>query len=281
VRWELNPRGTDHLRLVAARAGSGSVEVGLYLAAVAEAAIDIYCDAFVARQRHELDGEPVVLVAPGVRGVALIRLLVSDDSGYGRLVEEVERAGRGVVYVFERASRCHEFLRGQPGWSAGRSELAMVLRDVQAAAGAALPDGLLLRPVKRVASDAPDGVSLQDAVAAAIASDLGITESADHVAGYLRGLPSSVRLLAAVDDSEVVRATSACHVFGEYAQVFFVNTEPAWRRRGIGQAMTLEALRAAAFLGVRRAFLHATDDGASMYERLGFEAVGLLTRYSC
>jgi hypothetical protein len=44
--------------------------------------------------------------------------------------------------------------------------------------------------------------------------------------------------------------------------------------------MTLEAVRAAALLGARRAFLHATDDGGSVYKRLGFEAVGLLTRYS-
>ena len=81
-------------------------------------------------------------------------------------------------------------------------------------------------------------------------------------------------------EGEVAHATSACHLVGEYAQIFFVNTEPAWRRRGIGQAMTLEAVRAAASSGVRRAFLHATDDGASVYDRLGFERVGLLTRYS-
>jgi ribosomal protein S18 acetylase RimI-like enzyme len=215
-----------------------------------------------------------------MRGVALIRLLVTDDSGYDRLVAEAS-GRRGVVYVFEQASRCTEFLRGQPGWNAGRSELAMVLRDVQAVTGVALPDGLDLRPVDRVASEAPDDLPLKGAAAAAIVSDPGITESADEVAEFLRGLPASVRLFAAVDESGVARATSACHVFGEYTQVFFVNTEPAWRRRGIGHAMTLAALRAAAFSGARHAFLHATDDGASVYKRLGFEAVGLLTRYSC
>jgi len=93
-------------------------------------------------------------------------------------------------------------------------------------------------------------------------------------------LPSSVRLFAAIDESGVAHATSACHVFGDYTQIFFVNTEPAWRRGGIGQAMTSEALRAAASLGARRALLHATDDGASVYTRLGCEDVGLLTRYS-
>jgi ribosomal protein S18 acetylase RimI-like enzyme len=247
---------------------------------VVEAAIDIYCDAFVASRRHELDSEPAVLIATGVRGVAFSRLLATDDSGYDRLAAEIT-SGRGVVFVFEQASRCSEFLRGQPGWSGGRSELAMVLRDVRALTGATLPDGLGFRPVNRVVSEAPDAVSLEDAVAVAIASDRSVKDPADVAAEYFRGLPSSVRLFAAVDENGVARATSACHVFGEYAQVFFVNTEPAWRRRGIGQAMTLEAVRAAASAGARRAFLHATEDGASLYKRLGFEAVGLVTRYTC
>lgn len=251
----------------------------MYLPKV-EAAIDIYCDAFVARNRHELVGEQVTLVTPGLRVVALIRLLVSDDSGYDRFVAEVTTAPRGVVFCFEQASRCCEFLRDQPGWSSGRSEVAMVLRDLAALPDATLPDGLALRSVNRAATEGPGTVSLKDAAAAAVVSDLSITESADEVAGFLGRLPPSAHLFAAVDESGTARATSACHVFGDYAQIFFVNTEPAWRRRGIGSAMTLEALRAAASLGAQRALLHATDFGASLYERLGFEAVGLLTRYS-
>jgi ribosomal protein S18 acetylase RimI-like enzyme len=252
----------------------------LYLAPVVEAAIEIYGDAFVARNRHELDSAPVLLTIPGALGMAWIRLLITDDSGYDRLVAEAAGAWRGVVMVFEQAARCQEFLRGHAGWSAGRSELAMVLRDVQTVTGTTLPDGLRLRPVDRGTSESPDAVPLKDAAAVAVASDLSITGSADEVAGFLSGLPPSVRLFAAVDEKGVARATSACHVFGEYTQIFFVNTEPTWRRRGIGQAMTLEALRSAASLGARRALLHATDDGASIYMRLGFEPVGLVTRYS-
>jgi GNAT superfamily N-acetyltransferase len=252
----------------------------LYRAPVAEAAIEIYGDAFVARQRHELDSAPVVLTLPGVRGMAWIRLLITDDSGYDRLVAEAAGAWRGVVMVFEQAPRCHEFLRGHAGWSAGRSEMAMVLRDVQTVTGTTLPDGLRLRPVDRGTSESPDTVPLKDAAAVAIASDLSITGSADEVAEFLSWLPSSVRLFVAVDETGISRATSACHVFGEYTQIFFVNTEPAWRRRGIGRAMTVGALRSAASLGARRALLHATDDGASIYTRLGFEPVGLVTRYS-
>ena len=115
-----------------------------------EAAIDIYCDAFVARHRHELDSEPVVRIAPGVRGVAHIRLLVSDDSGYDRLVAEVASAQPGVVFVFDRASRCHRFLHDQPGWNADGTEMAMVIRDIQTVRVPRFLTVLMLRPVDRV-----------------------------------------------------------------------------------------------------------------------------------
>lgn len=257
----------------------------MYLAAVVDAAIDLYRAAFVARQSHELDADPIAPIAPGMRGFVrpdgerVIRLLVTDDRCYGRLTKEVT-AARGEVTVFERASRCDEFLRGRSGWKADRPATAMVLRNIEVVANATLPDGLVLRPVNRLASEAPNAVPLQDAVAVAIASDPGITEPADEFARFLIGLPSSVRLFAAVDDAGVARATSGFDVFGEYARVFFVNTAPGRRHRGIGHAMTVGALRAAASSGARRAFLHATDDGASVYMRIGFEAAGRLTRYS-
>jgi ribosomal protein S18 acetylase RimI-like enzyme len=155
----------------------------------------------------------------------------------------------------------------------------MVLRDIHAVSIATLPDGLILRPVKRLACES-GAVPLQAAAAVAIASDPGITQPADEFAEFLRALPSAVRLFAAVDEWGIPRATSGCDVFGEYARIFFVNTEPGWRRRGIGRAMTVEALRAAAASGARRAILDATDGGASVYLQLGFEDAGRLTRYS-
>jgi ribosomal protein S18 acetylase RimI-like enzyme len=254
---------------------------------VVDTAVDLYGAAFVARSSHESDGDPVPRVEPGIRGVVWageergIRLLVTDDRGYGQLATEVVGAREGVVIVLDRAPRCHDFLRSQSGWRADRPATAMVLQDVHAVPAPTIPNGLVLRPVRRLACEAPDdAVPLEDAVAVAIASDPGITESPDAFAGFLRGLPSSVRLFAAVDDAGAARATSGSEVFGEYARIFFVNTEPGWRRRGIGRAMTLEALRAAASSGARRAFLHATDDSACVYTRLGFEAAGRLTRYS-
>jgi ribosomal protein S18 acetylase RimI-like enzyme len=215
-----------------------------------------------------------VRIGSGLRTVAQIRLLVTDDSAYDALVEDAPSARWGVVLAFEDAVRCNEFLGSSPGWSAERTELAMVLRDIDAVTDAALPDGLELRA-------APASVSLVVAATAAIASDPAITGSPEQVAGFLGGLPSSASVFAAVDADGVAHATVACHVFGEYAQIFFVTTEPAWRRRGIGSAMTQEALHAAASLGARQSVLHSTEAGASVYRGLGFEPVGMVTRYTC
>jgi ribosomal protein S18 acetylase RimI-like enzyme len=219
--------------------------------------------------------------APGLRGVAAIRLLVTDDSAYDQLVAGAVPARWGVVMALEGATRCHEFLHGDPGWTVAGTELAMVLRDIEAEEDAALPEGLELLPVNLAASEGMEAVPALDAAAAAIASDPAITGPPEEIAGFLVGLPSSARVFAAVDWKGVPHATSACHVFGEYAQVFFVATEPAWRRRGIGRAMTRGALRAAASLGARRAILHSTDAGVSLYAGLGFESAGLVTRYTC
>jgi ribosomal protein S18 acetylase RimI-like enzyme len=222
-----------------------------------------------------------------MRGVVLlgeeraIRLLVTDDRGYDGLVREVVGAREGVVVVFDRARRCRDFLLSRPGWCRDRPVTAMVLADVHAVPAATLPGGLVLRSVRRLVAESPKAVRLEDAVAVAIASDAGITETPTEFARFLRGLPPSVRLFAAVDDAGVVRATSGFELVGEYARIFFVNTEPSWRRRGIGRAMTLEALRSAGSSGARRAFLHATDDGASVYRQIGFDVAGRLTRHSC
>jgi ribosomal protein S18 acetylase RimI-like enzyme len=252
---------------------------------VVGSAIDLFSAGFVARHSHDPESDPVPVHEPGVRGVVsgdqarTIRLLVTDDRGYDRLATEVAVARQGVAHIFDRASRSNAFLHGQSGWKADRPATAMVLRDLEAVAGAALPGGLTLRGVNRLELE-PGAVPLEAAAAVAIASDSGITEPADEFAGFLRSLPSSVRLFAAVDERGVPRATSGCEIFGEYARILFVNTEPAWRRRGVGRAMTVEALRVASSSGARRAILDATDNAASLYEHLGFEVAGRLNRYA-
>lgn len=248
-------------------------------------AVDLYGAAFIARHGRDPHAHRAPLIEPGVRGLTAaygereICLLVIDDRAYGRLAADVATARQGVVSVFETAAHCDELMGSQRNWKADRPSTAMVCRDIHAVPATRLPDGLTLRAVIGFASEAEDAVPLEGAVAVAVASDPGITQPTDEFARFLSSLPSSVRLFAAVDAMGVARATSGCDVVGDSARVFFVNTEPRWRRLGIGRAMTAEALRAAASSGAAWAVLDATDSGASVYPRLGFEVAGRLTRY--
>lgn len=151
-------------------------------------------------------------------------------------------------------------------------------RDLRTVPAASLPREFTFRPVQRP-DDEPGGVALHDAVAAATFAARAIEESPAVLADFLRSLPSTFRLFAAVDDGGAVRATSGFGVFGEHATVIFVNTDPGWRGRGIGQAMTANALHAARCSGASRACLDASAAGRSIYHRLGFETAGTLTRF--
>jgi ribosomal protein S18 acetylase RimI-like enzyme len=57
---------------------------------------------------------------------------------------------------------------------------------------------------------------------------------------------------------------------GPEAIVLNVYVEPAWRRRGVGEALMRAVLDALAARGIRRIVLHASDNGRRLYERLGF-----------
>jgi GNAT superfamily N-acetyltransferase len=47
-------------------------------------------------------------------------------------------------------------------------------------------------------------------------------------------------------------------------------TEPEWRRRGLARALLHHLLDVARSRGVHRLWLHATNDGRTLYEREGF-----------
>lgn len=145
--------------------------------------------------------------------------------------------------------------------------------------GARLPDELTVQAVGRGRGDDPDAVPLADAAAAAVLADPAIDASPQAFADFLRSLPSTFRLFAAVDRDGQVRVTSGSGVFGAYADVIFVNTVPGWRGRGIGQAMTTMALRSAQDQGARQACLNATGAGLRIYKRLGFEPIGQTTLF--
>jgi ribosomal protein S18 acetylase RimI-like enzyme len=59
---------------------------------------------------------------------------------------------------------------------------------------------------------------------------------------------------------------------GPEAIVLNVYVEPAWRRRGVAEALMRALLHALAARGIQRIVLHASEDGRRLYERLGFVA---------
>jgi ribosomal protein S18 acetylase RimI-like enzyme len=244
-------------------------------------AIDVYVAAFSARCAATRRPGQRAIDEPGVVGLLpspehpVVRLVVTDDRAYDVLAGCVPDARTGMITVLAAAARSTKLVRGLGSWTSDATT-ALIRRELRSVPDVSLPGALTCRPVRRLRGAPPDGVRLEDAVAAAMAADPRID---DAIAGYLRSLPASNRLFAAIDGDGVVRATSGSGTFGIAASVFFVNTDPDWRGRGIATAMTATALRHARSNGASHAALDATDAGLPIYVRLGFEIVGRATRF--
>jgi len=247
------------------------------------AALDVYVEAFLARSAAAQPRDQATLVEPGIYGSlprrrgARARLLVTDDRAHKRLATLVRDTRAGMITVCAAAVQCRAVLESDPAWRSGTAT-AMICRNLRTLQVPALPAGLTLRPVRRLAEDPPDGVPLTHAVAAACRADPRITAS-DALAEHLRSLPRAFGLWVAVDHGGTVRGTSGSAAFGASASVIFVNTDPHWRRRGIARAMTAIALCSARQAGARHAGLDASSAGSELYHRLGFEAATPVTRF--
>ncbi len=247
--------------------------------------VDAYATAFDARcEAADAPGTERV-DEPGVRGLvsrdvaAPTQLLVLDDRALPTLAALLPGASAGTVRVRAAAPRCTELLRRDGSWTS-KDVTAMVCPDLAAVPDLALPAGLALRPVRRGPGDPADAVPLRDAVVAACRAAPEGELSVDELAAYLRSLPGGPRIFAAVDTDGVVRGTSGSRMFAAEAYVFLVNTDPRWRRRGVGLSMTAVALRSARDAGARHACLDASGAGVPLYRRLGFTPVGPMTQYS-
>ena len=69
----------------------------------------------------------------------------------------------------------------------------------------------------------------------------------------------------------MVVGTGVVSVNGPVAWIGTIFVEPAWRRRGVGMAVTRATIETAEAAGCRTLVLVATESGRPMYERLGFE----------
>ena len=242
------------------------------------AAFDARCASVEGSGTRRVDGPGIHGLIP-VDGESPTELLVLDDRAHDVLSTVLPLAGPGTVRVHAAARRCAELIRRDRMWMP-KAVTAMVCPDLRGVPEPPLPPGLTLRPVCRVPEDPPDGVPLTDAVAAAGRATPGGELSTAALASYVRSLPERPRLFAAVDDDGVVRGTSGSRAFSSDAYVFFVNTDPGWRRRGVGLSMTAAALRSAARSGATRASLDASGPGIFLYRRLGFTAVAQITQFS-
>jgi GNAT superfamily N-acetyltransferase len=131
--------------------------------------------------------------------------------------------------------------------------------------------------------DVPSGLRIErvrddtqlDIWARTLAVDFGQGElEANWVRDVYRiiGLGDDVPLrhyLGWLDDEPV--ATTTLFLGAGVAGIFFVMTVPQARRRGIGAAITLAALHEGRDLGYRVGVLGASEPGAALYARLGFE----------
>ncbi len=71
-------------------------------------------------------------------------------------------------------------------------------------------------------------------------------------------------------DGEIV-GTGVLSVNGSVGWIGTIFVEPAWRRRGVGMALTQATIDTAESAGCRTLLLVATDAGRRLYEKIGFE----------
>ncbi|MEJ5946373.1 GNAT family N-acetyltransferase [Pseudokineococcus basanitobsidens] len=242
----------------------------------------LYAETYLARVAGL--GVPVTGV-PGMQGVrmardfASVRLLVVDDRALEGLVGLLRSVRTGRIAVFGQAERCAEAVEDRMGWTS-TTTTSMSLGHLAADPVTALPDGLRLRAVDEHAEGRRDAVTMEQAVAVASLADPAGAGDPGVLTRDLTASMPAFRFFAALDADGVARATSGVGVFGSRAVVIFVNTDPGWRRRGLGRAMTAAAVTDARARGASTACLDASASGLSIYQQLGYRVIADTRRYS-
>lgn len=162
----------------------------------------------------------------------------------------------------------------ESGFDRQEQRVAMALPDLSRLQQPPLPPDVVIGPV--AVRQASEGSSLEEAVRLSVLYGEDPSASSRDLeleAQLLRRL-SGIRFFAALDAAGQCVATGGSRVVDGAALVAGVATLPAYRRRGIGTAITAVALQAAAEAGAREAFLDSSPDGVSIYRRLGFAEIG-------
>ncbi|NSW53120.1 MAG: GNAT family N-acetyltransferase [Anaerolineae bacterium] len=105
-------------------------------------------------------------------------------------------------------------------------------------------------------------------------------ERADAFAAVIGALLDRQRVTAYLAYWQGEPASASMVYFAEgVAGIYYVATRPDFRSHGLGRAVTRAPLLQARKSGTPAAILHATESGARVYRKLGFQAYSLLGRY--
>jgi ribosomal protein S18 acetylase RimI-like enzyme len=215
------------------------------------------------RQRHG----PVELLALSGGGPDLNNVLIlgeAEPAAVFALADEFFGAARGYSVSLEvEAAGAMEHALVAGGWVMDEEEPALVLARLPESVPPA-PAGLQIR---RVATE-------QDFAAfRAIGGP-----SPSILPSLAAALDPDVSLFLGEMDGRVA-ATSRLVCLGDIAEITGVVTDPAYRRRGFGTAMTWAAVMAGAVHGCTTATLTATAMGYPVYVKMGFVPVCTLRTY--
>jgi ribosomal protein S18 acetylase RimI-like enzyme len=152
------------------------------------------------------------------------------------------------------------------GFRAGWTERPMAIEGPPSAG--APPDGIEVR----VVADGPAVVDYGRVVALAN-DDPGERERAPLLFHDDTIIAPHIAAFVAYLGAEPV-ACAMTLVSHRVAGVFYVATVEHARRRGLGDALTRRAARAGFEMGAEAAWLGASEMGAGLYRRIGFEALG-------
>jgi ribosomal protein S18 acetylase RimI-like enzyme len=154
-----------------------------------------------------------------------------------------------------------------PGLEAGGPDLA----DVRIVADDA--DLAVLNAVAEIGFTAP-GMEVGSSGAADVA-EVAARQSAEIVAFQRERIARGLTVAASAEVRGVTAAVGWHNPVGGTTEIVGVATLPAFRRRGLGLAITRALVRDALERGIETVFLTAGDlQVARMYERAGFRRVG-------
>jgi GNAT superfamily N-acetyltransferase len=110
------------------------------------------------------------------------------------------------------------------------------------------------------------------------AGSIEAAERAGRTIGPAMTVDPDVQLIGGYMDDQLV-ATSFAVRSGSIVGVYGVGTEKAFRRRGIGTAMTRAAIDAGARWGCTEAILQSSEMGVRVYEAMGFRRIAHLVSF--